>query len=200
MPWNLLCEFKIFNAMEILYIFINLMAIICTLLIKYLATHHSIQNSTVIKYLLSKVSFFNIALHTEQYNDQQFAVVHCWKIKKLTLNWEAKRPSLGRTCSRASFSPHPAGPVRRGRSMGPAQSPHMQNHLPKPLKWVPEDNHHHFACGPNIYMLNTQNAQLWCATCLKNRKPCTHTERGSWSVLHMMVPFPLFDAYYMLLP
>ena len=136
-PWNLLCEFKIFNAMEICCLFLNLMPIICTLLIKYLATHHSIQNSTVIKYLLSKVSFFNIALHTEQYNDQQFAVVHCWKIKKLTLNWEAKRPSLGRTCSRASFTPHPAGPVRRGRSMGPAQAPHMQNHRPKLLKWVP---------------------------------------------------------------
>ena len=69
------------------------------------------------------------------------------------------------------------------------------------LKWVREDNHHRFACGPNVYMLNTQNAQLWCATCLKNRKPCTHTERGSYQAYYIWwSPSPLFTAYYMLLP
>ena len=47
-----------------------------------------------------------------------------------------------------------------------------------------EDNHHRFACGPNICMercvwlwcLNTQNAQLWCGTCLENRKVPTQSE------------------------
>ena len=51
------------------------------------------------------------------------------------------------------------------------------------------------------YMLNSQNAQLWCATCLKKRKPCTHTEWGSYQAYYIWwSPSPLFAAYYMHLP